>query len=202
LNDFINYLSNVKTQFNATLQEVHSFAPYILPPYALVQLYSESRTENILCGTQDCYDSQGPSYIRMRIEGYQPGHDDPDAIPFNNYWNGHDNYGTTLTTPPDGYIYSGFTNGYILSKKKPGTLPVYVYWNEQRGDMLTVASQEGLDYAHTNNYELVNDTIGYFYTSPPSGPGLKDKKATRWISAISLLETLCPLNTLTNSCNM
>jgi hypothetical protein len=185
LSDFMNMLSFLPTQFNYTLQEVQSGLPYVVPPYALVQLYSNDRQDNILCGTQNCYDTQGMDYVRMRIEGYQPHPEEDGAIPFNNYWNGHnDNYGTTLSTPPPGYGYSDFKNGYILSKPKTGTIPVYVYFNSQRGDYLTVASNDGINYAKTNNYKLVNDTIGYFYINPPSSTD----KIGRWIRAMALLQ--------------
>jgi len=181
LDEFLSTVMNVKILFNYTLEEL---IPYVLPPFGLIQLYSENRKENVLCGTQDCYDAQTyPDYIRLRMEGYQPRPDEQFAVPLNNYWNGHDNYATTLTTPPPGYDYSSFKDGYILSKPKQGTIPVSVYYNSQRQDMLTVASEDGIKYAKSNNYELVNDTIGYFYKNIPT-----TNKKQKWIFAWNLLQ--------------
>jgi len=197
LNDWLAFAKNIKTQFTYTLKEMQEQFPYILPPNALIQLYSDERQENILCGTQDCYNSQGLDYIRMRYEGYQPCPNEDGAIPLNNYWNGHDNYDTTLSRPPPPYDFSNFNDGYILSKSKPGlTTPVYVYYNEKRGDMLTVASQDGVNYAQSNNYKLYNDTIGHVYINPTSCPmedeTSKDKALTdkmkRWSMAWALLQ--------------
>jgi len=38
-----------------------------------------------------------------------------------------------------------------------------VYWNGNRKDMLTVASDDGIRYAKKYSYTLVNSTVGYVY---------------------------------------
>jgi len=177
---FMDVLSNYKNLFQLAVKEIQS----LKPTGALYQYWNEDRTDNILCGTQSCIDIQ-QGYRLLRIEGYQPDANTPGAIPFIDYWNPDylDNYGTTDPKTPSGYYPAVFTNGYVFSKYQPNTVPLKLYWSEGRRDMLTVASAEGIAYAQSNNYSLVNSTVGYVYSTPR----LYDVKYQRWAYSIELL---------------
>jgi len=196
INKFSRLFGTIRTQYSYAVKEIQDIKPYVMPKYSLVQLFSSfnGRMDNVLCGTQNCYNAQlNWKYVRLRTEGYQPLANDTRAIPLQNYysWELLDNYATTLSSPPAKYGNSSFDNGYILKSYAPGSVPVKVYWNEERHDMLTVASQEGINYAKENGYVLVNDTIGYAYTNPPTDETIEISplglSIDQWLRAIKLL---------------
>eukprot|EP01094_Clydonella_sp_ATCC50884_P030386 TRINITY_DN9908_c0_g1_i1.p1 TRINITY_DN9908_c0_g1~~TRINITY_DN9908_c0_g1_i1.p1 ORF type:complete len:1085 (-),score=270.03 TRINITY_DN9908_c0_g1_i1:780-3968(-) len=139
-------------------------------PGVLLQLWDESRQDSVLCGSSTCA-STNAYYTEVRIEGYQPLSSDPNAVPLNDFWDSdvNDNYATTSSSAPAGYSPANFANGYVLGSQQPGTLPLALYYSSARHDHVTVASKAGHFFAKQWGYDLVNATLGYVLSSPPSG---------------------------------
>lgn len=97
---------------------------------------------------------------------------EPGTVPLYLYWNNvqtgsKDNFATTSTSPPKGYVPADFgIDGYIFTEPKTGTQPLYLYYNEQLNDHMTVGSADSIAYAKGHGYALVS-TLGHVYSSPP-----------------------------------
>jgi len=147
-----------------------------MPP-SLVSLYDDSRHDQVLCGSEDCYLSNA-YYSLVRVEGYQPALGAADSIPMSDWWNQDtsDNWVDTLSTAPDGYTPADFKNGFVLSKQAEGTVPLYCYYNAKIQDHATVASDESIQWAKSNGYttctEHAGGIIGYVYTKPSQWRGV------------------------------
>ena len=140
--------------------------------FTLAQLWASSRNDHVLCGTQACMD--GNNWYQFQwIEGYQPLPSEPGAVPLYDYWNvnTNHNWATTSFDLPPGYAPAVFSNGVVLSIQKAGTVPLQLWYNDDLGDHITVASQQGISYAQNNGYTLVTAVLGYVYTSPPAIAG-------------------------------
>jgi len=187
-NEFNKVLNGAKNSFNEAVKDIKAIEPVNPREGVLYQFWSDARKDNVLCGTIACINSQG-GYKFMRIEGYQPDSTfDRDLAPLYDYWNSEitDNDATTDRVIPKGYVNASFSNGYVFKRYYPETVPLRLYWNEERKDMLTVASEEGIEYAINNDYELINGQIGFVYTSPPDNH-LKSIKYNRWLYSMELL---------------
>jgi hypothetical protein len=174
---------------NATT-EIQNLKPTLTddPTYfPLTQYWSSDRNDNLLCGSTDCQSANNQLYVVTRTEGYQPRQGSPGTIPLYDYWYPtiQDNYATSLSTPPSDYSPATFKNGFIYANHVDGTSAVSVWWNKQRGDMLTTASVDGFKYAMQFNYTLINSTIGYVYLNPPDHQSLVP--LSRWAYSIELL---------------
>jgi hypothetical protein len=177
---------------NAT-REIQNLKPTFTDPtyFPLTQYWSLSRNDNLLCGSSDCQSENNELYTQLRIEGYQPRQGTPGTIPLNDYWYPtiQDNYATSLVNPPADYSPAAFKNGIIfdLQHNLPGTQAVSIWWNQQRQDMLTTASLKGTQYARTNNYTLINSTIGYVYIESDQVDQSWAVPLSRWAYSIELL---------------
>jgi len=185
-NQYKSVLYNYRNVFNYAIKEVNDMRPIPPVPFGLLQMWSGTRNDNCLCGTTDCINSQS-GYKSLRIEGYCVKENTPDAIKLNDFWNADiaDNYATTTSATPSGYSPASFGNGYVLKSFAPGTVPLKLYWNDARKDMLTVASQEGINYAIQYNYTLLNNNLGYVYTNPP--PSEDAPTYSSWAYSMELL---------------
>jgi len=179
-------LKNLPFAFSQAVKEIQNLKPINPVEGVLYQYYADDRKDSILCGTLSCINTQGGDYNFVRIEGYQPPSSDPNAVKIYDFWSESfkDNYATTNATTPSGYVNAVFTNGYALNIQKPGAAQLKLYWSSDRKDMMTVATQEGIDYANKNKYELVNGNLGYVYTKPQT---LNAIKFTRWAYSMELL---------------
>eukprot|EP01125_Pyxidicula_operculata_P005865 TRINITY_DN2050_c0_g6_i2.p1 TRINITY_DN2050_c0_g6~~TRINITY_DN2050_c0_g6_i2.p1 ORF type:complete len:1034 (+),score=272.65 TRINITY_DN2050_c0_g6_i2:380-3481(+) len=167
---FTTLLNNIPQMFVDAVNEIQSVRPNPPPPAsALVQLWNAGRQDNCLCGSSSCL-STNSDYDYVRIEGYQPPAGTPGTVRLNDFWNDdyQDNWATTQSSTPSGYTPAIFGDGLVFSSKVEGTSPLILYWNEDRKDMLTVASLDGIHYAKSNGYVVVNKTLGYVYTQPPT----------------------------------
>jgi len=189
---FNELLENMTMLYKDSVKEINKQKPGPpSPPGALTQLWKKSRTDNCLCGTPDCL-NDNTDYTWMRIEGYQPDPKESSVIPLYAYWNGvNDNYATTNATTPAGYTPAMFSNGYALSAQKDGTVCLQVYWNEDRKDMLTVASDDGVRYAKKHNYKSVAPCVGYVYKDNPNPKEdeLGGVPLPRWLYAVELMSS-------------
>jgi len=160
------------------------------PPFSLAQLWNEDREDNCLCATQECLFANS-DYQQLRIEGYQPKESSPNTIPLNDFWNDaiNDNYATTQISTPMGYSPASFGDGIVYRTQQPNTVPLQLYWSEERKDMLTVASTEGIQYANDYYYKLLNSSLGYVLSKSPVELDLKASELTyiRWAYSLELL---------------
>jgi len=189
INAFYQVLNSIPELFVNATKEIMAIKPQPPPPAgSLAQFWDSDRQDNVLCGSNDCLNANS-YYQFLRIEGYQPPQGSPDTVPLNDFWDADilDNYATSQTSTPNGYSPAAFSDGIIYSKSKPGTVPLSVWWNADRPDMLTVASPEGLAYAKQYGYTLVNQTIGYVLTSPPTQLG--GLPISRWAYSMELLNS-------------
>jgi hypothetical protein len=185
----INSLRGLYANATAEIQKLKpTEAPY--PPNALVQLWSASRNDSLLCGTTDCINAN-PQYAYVRIEGYQPTQG-ANTVPLYDYWDPlptvTDNYATTLSSPPPGYTTTNFQNGNIFDTvhhQPDHSFPVSIWWSDERQDMLTVASQAGVSYAQTNNYVQKVQCIGYAQTG--NDQSVLAVPLSRWSYSMELL---------------
>jgi len=157
---FGKLLNGYPALFQQAVAEVNSMHPRA----PLTQLWDSDRNDNCLCGSQDCLNANN-YYELLRVEGYQATEGEAGVIPLNDFWNEQitDNYATTQITSPTGYSAATFSDGLVYASQKQDTVPLAVYWNEARKDMLTVASDDGHSYAKQHGYLLVNASIGYVY---------------------------------------
>jgi alpha-glucosidase (family GH31 glycosyl hydrolase) len=164
------------------------------PSNALVQWWSEERQDNCLCGNNYCNGVQASSgYTFVRIEGYLPSPSTEGTIPLNDFWNNNygDNYASTSSQTPSGYVTANFQDGAVFASPMAGTVALQTWWSAARKDWLTVASPAGVQYAQQNGYVLGNGTIGYAYTNSP--PPVEESSTTaptmaQWARAYALVE--------------
>jgi len=143
----------------------------------LTQMYDPDRSDSVLCGSSGCTGANN-YYTTMRIEGYQALQGDSDVIALNDYWDVAitDNWATTDSTPPAGYVAASFADGVVYSKQKDGTIPLQLWYSAARADHLTVASDAGVQYANDNGYKVINGSsnpLGWVFKDPP--PTLKSR---------------------------
>jgi hypothetical protein len=144
------------------------------PPGSLLNLYDSDRKDSLLCGTAACLASNG-YYKQVRIEGYQPDAAAAGAIKLQDYWNADtsDNFASTASSPPPGYVNAIFPNGYVYSKQEDGSVPLFCYYSAANNDHLAVATEAGIKQAQADKYTLCTDfpggVMGYVLTSAPSG---------------------------------
>lgn len=91
---------------------------------------------------------------------------EPDTVPLYLFWTSQgskDNMVTTDAECPQGYTpadYGYGLDGQIYASAKPGTRPLFLYFNDQKNDHMTVASDKSIDYVKSNGYTLIK-TLGY-----------------------------------------
>ena len=141
------------------------------PDNALVQWWNEDRQDNCLCSHASCNQIQQESgYTFVRIEGYVPSSSEPSTAQLFDFYSSsaQDNLATTNPVMPSSYTPAIFSNGSVYASHlaKSGTVPLKTFYSKTRQDWLTVASQEGLDYAKANGY-VEGDIVGYVYSSSP-----------------------------------
>eukprot|EP00300_Choanocystis_sp_HF-7_P003682 c12807_g1_i2.p1 GENE.c12807_g1_i2~~c12807_g1_i2.p1 ORF type:complete len:560 (+),score=122.59 c12807_g1_i2:2-1681(+) len=183
---FENLIANLSNAVNATVSELAALVPP--PEAALVQLWSDSRGDHCLCGSEACRDTNS-GYQLQRVEGFMAPQSHPFAVKLRDYWNGiNDNYATTDAAAPPGYTPATFQNGWVLNaidgSKEDNVAPLAVYVLDF--DHLTVATPEGHAYAKQHNYSLVNGTVGYVFVSQPTS-GLGNVNAVRLDYSASLI---------------
>jgi hypothetical protein len=153
--------------FRGAKREIYALQPY--QNRMLLQLWSEGRRDTVLCGSNVCMDSNS-DYQQLSVEGWQPLPNDDGAVPLYLYYSSDlsDNYATTSTSVPAGYTL-GVQNGYVLSVKKDGTVPLRVFYSERDHDYLTTATKEGEVFALSRGYTLQSAVVGYVYAAglPP-----------------------------------
>jgi len=192
LDTFNKVLTGLPQLFTQAIAEIQAIKPTPPPPAgSLAQLWDADRQDNVLCGSPDCLNDNS-QYQFLRIEGYQPKAGTPGTVSLNDYWNQNinDNYATTQSVTPSGYSPAVFSDGLVYATAQPGTVPLTLWWSEQRQDMLTVASAEGLTYAKEYGYKQVNANLGYVLTSPPSDveeDRLNAVNLARWGYSMELL---------------
>merc|ERR1712238_5335 len=145
---------------------------------ALILEYSEMAHDAGICGYMYCSSSQHPTlhYITVSIEGYMPSPSQAigvDRVDLKLYWNTevHDSFISTEISTKDkmplGYIDTDVVVGTMLTEQAHGTRAVYVYYNTDRQDYLTCASEKSLLFAKKKNYTRISETpIGFLYTHP------------------------------------
>jgi hypothetical protein len=194
---FYQVLNNWDQLYKNATSEVENIKPTTPfsddPPNALVQYWDPERNDSLLCGSPQCV-SENKMYTRLRIEGIQPSVNEPNTVILYDYWSAiyKDNYATTSTSMPPSGFYSpaNFSNGVVYSSNNPpkNTLPLTVWWNQGRLDFLTVATQEGLNWAQKNNYvSIPNNPVGYVHPPPSSYSRELAVPLTRWSYSIQLL---------------
>jgi len=186
---FNKVLTGLPQLFTQAIAEIQSIKP--APAGALIQLWDSDRQDNVLCGSPDCLNDNS-EYQFIRIEGYQPKAGTPGTVSLNDFWNQNinDNYATTQSSTPNGYTLAAFSDGVVYATAQPGTVPLTLWWNDQRQDMLTVATADGLAYAKQYGYKQVNATLGHVLTSPPANveeDPLYAANLARWGYSIELL---------------
>eukprot|EP00042_Codosiga_hollandica_P032126 m.200668 g.200668 ORF g.200668 m.200668 type:complete len:1028 (+) comp53818_c0_seq1:262-3345(+) len=154
------------------------------PYQPLIQFWDAQREDQCLCGSTGCIQANS-YYAQEWIEGYQPASGASGVISFNDYWNNvNDNWGTTSTSTPSGYAPAAFGNGYVFQSQVSGTIPLQLWYSSSRNDHMTVASQQGINYAKSNGYTLVTAVLGYVYESIPAG----ESENQRLAYSIALLQ--------------
>jgi len=189
---FTQTLNNFTNMYLQALYEVKGMKPP--PPNALVQLYYSGREDSLLCGSQTCLETNN-FYTEMRIEGYQPNPGTANIIPFYDYWNANvtDNWSTTSPVTPSGYIPVSWPDGWVLSQPGPGTSNLSLWFSSDANDHLTVGTPEGVQWAQSNGYVLLNATLGYVLTEqpdpPPGGQAGSGDLVThvRWLYSLDLI---------------
>lgn len=160
---FTELVNNYPATYGAAIAEIASGGTVLL-----TQLWDSSRQDQCLCGSFTCLQDNS-NYETEWIEGYQALPGSPNAVPFYDYWSGgNDNWATTDPSTPSGYLPAVFGNGFVLSSQEEGTVPLQLWYSSARNDHMTVASQQGIQYAQSNGYTLVTAVLGYVYTSAPS----------------------------------
>jgi alpha-glucosidase (family GH31 glycosyl hydrolase) len=138
---------------------------------ALVQLWSATRKDMLLCGTPACI-ATNSDYEIMWTEGYQPlTNTASGAIAFNDFYSNEydDNWGDVVTTPPNGYQAAIFDNGYVFNAQQSGEeMECLQLWvNPTTNDHMTLASP-GLKWAGQNGYVRTENCLAYVLKSPPT----------------------------------
>ena len=137
---------------------------------SLVQLWSASRKDMLLCGTPECLAVNG-DYETMWVEGYQPVNANTQGvIPLNDFYSNeyHDNYADVIATPPDSYLPAVFSNGYVMQSNATGLVCLQVWVSPSTNDHMTLASPQGLQWALEHSYVKTDGCVAYAYASPPS----------------------------------
>jgi alpha-glucosidase (family GH31 glycosyl hydrolase) len=186
---FTASIAYIRSLVPAAITELQQREPY--PIDGLVQLYSASRQDNLLCGTQACISTNLPAvgYTRLRVEGYQPDPSWPGVQAINDWWSAanQDNYATDQSgNIPSGYVTAVFADGVTFASQQPNTVPLRLFWSAARTDFLTVASSAGLAYAAQNNYVDMNHTVGWVLTKPWRTSDVDER---RWNFALALLRS-------------
>jgi alpha-glucosidase (family GH31 glycosyl hydrolase) len=159
---------------------------------ALVQMFSVSRGDNVMCANSNCIAANDASdgYVQMRIEGFQPVAQ--TSLPTTKLlalWNPNvpDNFATDGSyNVPSGYSAAVFNGGVAFSSQVAGTVPLRVFWNGR--DFLTVASSAGVLWAQQHNYTDMQHIAGYVWAQPPA-TNTTSVDDRRWNTAISLLQS-------------
>jgi len=150
-------------------------APSSIP---LQQYWSDSRTDNALCGTEDCANGLGETnggYYRVRVEGLAFEDQLNETVPLTMYWSSaNSDYATVANYNMNetGYTFVGI-NGYIFTKPFTGGIPLDLWWSESRKDFYTVGSEASTQDAIQSGYKYV-ERIGYSLPGPSyiyDGPG-------------------------------
>jgi len=134
---------------------------------ALIQMWSESRGDMLLCGTEACMLTNS-DYQIMWTEGYQPTSAGSNTIPLNDFYSDQytDNWADVITTVPTGYSAAVFANGNVLSSNVEGTECLQLWVSPSTNDHMTLTSS-GLAWAQQHSYVQLSECIGgYVYTSP------------------------------------
>ena len=140
--------------------------------------FSAERNDQVLCVDDQCYSANAPGqdghYSTQRVEGIALLNDDGSGhveingvtyptAPLTLYYSftHTDNFVSTNSTPPDASYKSGtvFQNGVVLAAPAPGALPLQVWFKKFAGesqDYASVASAEGVSWAQSNGYTLVD----------------------------------------------
>lgn len=159
---------------------------------ALVQMWSESRGDMLLCGTAECMSVNG-DYQIMWTEGYQPPTPTGNTIPLNDFYSTQysDNWADVLTTPPDGYSAAIFSNGQVMSSNGGEGMECLQLWvSPSTNDHMTLASP-GLPWAQQHAYVQRQTCIGaYVYTSPEGYTKHMEKQQKLRDAATSYAEEL------------
>jgi len=173
LNNYARDLANFKAKIAAYPQMLQAAITELNEnpdqDRSLVQLWSQDRTDSLLCGTNACMQTNS-NYARLRIEGYQPLSTDANAMPWNDYWADSllDNWATSQSSAPSGYTVANFKNGYVYKTQVAGSIAVQLWYSDPNKDHLAVATNEGIQWAKDHGYTLVNATLGYILQNPPS----------------------------------
>eukprot|EP00388_Colpodella_angusta_P040439 GDKK01050210.1.p1 GENE.GDKK01050210.1~~GDKK01050210.1.p1 ORF type:complete len:629 (-),score=88.00 GDKK01050210.1:317-2149(-) len=173
--NYTQLINNAVTEINSD----PSPAPAGPTMTALVQLWSPSRQDMLLCGSSACLsDNSDYDYIVFGIEGYQPltGSSAPYAAELYDYWNQDttDNWADVMTTAPSDYTMGEFENGYIVSSNVPSSgspytnMPCLSVWaTPTPGAHFPFASPASLAYAMNNGYQKLESCIGYALVQGP-----------------------------------
>lgn len=98
-----------------------------------------------------------------------------ERVPLRGFWNGERGDNMTVATPESegvaqtwGYTPTGRIEGYVFPTQQPGTVPLILYFNQDRGDFFTTASDIGIGSAKLADY-AIQRVEGYVY--PTQQPG-------------------------------
>lgn len=189
---FMSTLKSLPSRLSAAVTELESVRPDSLPSYAFTQLYDASRQDNALCAAAECH-ADNSYYQTLRVEGYGVAPGTPGAIPLLAFYASAYTDNAASTNPlafgniDDTYTPAAFSaNGWVLSSQASGSVPLQLFYSASRHDYLTVASQAGIDYAHSNGYTLIDGAVGYVYPSQ-QGQGTSTINSSRWSYAYALL---------------
>ncbi len=151
----------------------------------LVQLFDFTRQDMLLCGSFECINTNG-NYQVMWADSYQPNPGDNCAIPLYDYFsnNNVDNWATTQSSTPSGYVPATFANGNVLNCNGPNRRCVDVYWNSQTTDHLTTANPQGAEWAVNHGYTKVNSCIGYAYVTDEATPQMSHDELVQYVAKI------------------
>ena len=122
-----------------------------------VQKHSDDRKDHVLCVSSSCFGAN-TAYVTDWTEGYAVSGDAASTFkiqPLSLYYSDdhQDNCITNATSPPDDSYKIKFENSFVFVNQENGTIPLWLFFNHDRMDHMTVASQEGIDYAQKNGYQ-------------------------------------------------
>lgn len=166
------FMENVGTAYTTLMKEALTEiggSPSPAPSHSrLTQLYDADRHDMLLCGSQDCLNTNY-QYQVLWTEGYQPASTSSDAETLYDYYSSSykDNYATTASNPPPGYSAAVFSNGYVYSSSGTTRSCLDVFFSPATNDHLTTAVEQGRKYAQDNGYVKSHDCIAYVESTPP-----------------------------------
>eukprot|EP00656_Telonema_subtile_P015963 TRINITY_DN18403_c0_g1_i2.p1 TRINITY_DN18403_c0_g1~~TRINITY_DN18403_c0_g1_i2.p1 ORF type:complete len:436 (-),score=71.08 TRINITY_DN18403_c0_g1_i2:396-1703(-) len=152
--------------------------PEVVTMLSLVQLWSHTRADMLLCGSVDCLQTNS-DYQVMWAEGYQPANGAAGGVAFFDYFDSgnNDNWGTTLAASPDpGYTPAIFSNGFVFAPpsgsydasrlESAGQKCLQVWFSAANQDHMTLASTQAIKYATAKGYTVVHPCIALVNIEP------------------------------------